>query len=389
MFPPEQHAKVSPSRLQRIIDCPGSFQLAQKYEGSSEPSTYAAEGTRLHRATERYLQEKMSGPVPADIVLDEYSVELDEEQCAAVDDCLDYLKNIIRTIEGPYKLYIEARVYLKEYSEWLYECDGTCDIIIVTSTSIIVIDWKFGAGIAVYAAQNDQVYAYGAGALIEHGSQRLEAIEIHIAQPRLDNFDRYIMSPEDIHNWINSRVVPGVKLAYGKNPPFNPGVKQCRWCPASNQCRARLNFANQTAADIFGAHEKLPNDVSLEEMAKVLEAAPMYEAYIKDLRTFILRQLQNGIKVPGFKMVRGRSIRQWIDADKAEEFLNDHLEYDQVYTHKMISISAAEKINRKLKKDPEFQALIEKPPGKLTMTTESDKRPAVSMETAADKFKDA
>jgi hypothetical protein len=388
MFPPEEHAKVSPSKLQRIVDCPGSFQLTQSME--SQQSVYAAEGTLLHLAVEVYLKKnkldlsRLNEGIPADIV----NPSLDREQQNAVIDCLVYLRDILRTIEGPYEVLIEQRVYLKGYSEWLYECDGTCDIIIVSTDTIRVIDWKFGKGIAVYAKDNDQLYAYSAGAYAEYQSQQIDTIETHVVQPRLDNYDVYILTPDDLHTWLNMRVIPGVTRAYSKHPPFNPGQKQCRWCSASTRCRARHNFATQTAADIFGAHQKLPNEISLEDVAAILERAPVLESYIKDLRVYAQRKLEQGIPVPGWKMVRGRSIRTWFDPELAEEYLGDVLDFEDIYSQKLISPAQAEKLNRELRVNEQFQNLVYKPEGKPTMVKDSDGRKPIDYKSASEKFQE-
>jgi hypothetical protein len=213
VFPPEEHSEISPSKLSRIIECPGSFQLSKPYEGedNSYQSTYAAEGSMLHLAVETYLKKGLTGEVPKDII----SPSLDRDQLNAVQDCIDYLDNIMRSIMGDYDIFIEKRVYLHSLSQWLYECDGTCDIIITTKDSIIVIDWKFGQGIPVYADRNDQLYAYAAGAWAEYAPDNLEVqIEVHVVQPRLDNFDSASITSADLHNWITSRVEPSLARAY-------------------------------------------------------------------------------------------------------------------------------------------------------------------------------
>jgi hypothetical protein len=340
----------------------------------------------LHLAVETYLKKGLTGEVPKDII----SPSLDRDQLNAVQDCIDYLDNIMRSIMGDYDIFIEKRVYLHSLSQWLYECDGTCDIIITTKDSIIVIDWKFGQGIPVYADRNDQLYAYAAGAWAEYAPDNLEVqIEVHVVQPRLDNFDSASITSADLHNWITSRVEPSLARAYSKNPPFNPGVNQCRWCPAKSTCRARFNTANQTAADVFGAHAKLPNEIGLEDIGALLDKAPQLEDYIKDLRVFVQRKLEQGIEVPGWKIVLGRSNRAWVDYSEAEEWLLENFDYEDIYTTKLVSPAQAEKLERTLKKDESFQSLIHKPEGKTTMVREDDKRPAVDFKSASEKFKEA
>lgn len=386
MFPLSNHAAVSPSRLARIVDCPGSFRLAQKYE--STQSSYAAEGTHLHLATERTiysLTSSMNSVVRKDIV----TPHLDDEQRDAVQDCVDYYLNLLRTLDNP-QVQIEAHVELMKFDPVLYECAGTCDIIITTDTEIHVLDWKFGKGIPVYADNNDQCYAYATGATIDPSSlDKYKEIHVHVIQPRLESYDHVVLTPQDLWFWLNSRIIPGVTRAYEKHAPFNPSGESCRWCPAKIGCRARHNFANQTAADVFKMHAAKPGDeVADEEMAKTLANAEVFETYVKDLRLHVQRQIESGQGFIGYKMVHGRSLRRYIDPTDAEEALNHFYDYDQLYKAKFISPAQARKLaGRDKERLAEIDALIEKPEGKPTLVKESDKRAPIEYKTASELFK--
>jgi len=393
IFPPSNHAAVSPSRLSRIVDCPGSFRLAQQYE--SKQSSYAAEGTHLHHATEltikkAYPDKYIQAIVPMEVDPNIVNPPLDAEQRDTVQDCVDYLHTLMRSLEGPsLAIEIEARVDLKEFDPVLYECAGTCDIILKTDAELHAIDWKFGRGIPVYAENNDQCYAYATGAASNFDSlETFETINIHVIQPRLESFDVHVSTPEELIGWLGSRIIPGVTRAYEKHAPFNPSTSSCRWCPAKIGCRARLNFTNQVAADVFKMHAALPGDeVSEEELAKVLSKAAMYEGYIKDLRLHVQRTIEAGKEFIGYKMVRGRSIRRWIDTYSAEEALSHEFDIDQLYTSKFISPAQAEKLKRGMKKEEWFLDLVEKPEGKATLVKESDKRAPIEYKTTSQIFK--
>lgn len=396
MFPPSTHAPMSPSRLQRIIDCPGSYSLVRDIEDKegSEGSIYAAEGSHLHSAVEthllKYAESAFTTPLARDIV----NPSLDAEQQSACQECIDYLYQVIRPLQGPsLQIKVEERVYLKEFHQVLYDCHGTCDVVITTDDELHVIDWKFGKGIPVYVKDNDQLLAYLAGAVrnfeslfAEHPGGRETAFHMHVVQPRLDNFDHLELSAEELDKWLSGRLIPGVSKAYEKHAPFIPGQKQCRWCAAKNQCRARYNMANQTAADIFKAVSGLPDEVTLEEIAEVLKNAKLVEDHIKDLRLFVQRKLEAGISVPGFKMVRGRSIRRWKDQKTAIKQITALYDYSDCFISKFISPAQAEKLDKTLKKEEWFTGLIEKPEGKPTLVSESDKRAPINYETAEQKF---
>ncbi len=384
MFPPNEHAKLSPSRLQRIIDCPGSFEFGRKCE-EDEPeqrSSYAEEGSMLHAVVESYiLNTKWNGPA------------LNPEQQGAVDDAIEYFHKLEQATSGQdgYHLEVEKRVFLKTLHPCLYECSGTADIIVSTATELHVLDWKFGQGTPVYAGDNDQLYAYAAGALesrLNHDIPAPTTVFIHCIQPRLDSYDVHELTVKQLMQWVNGRLIPGCSEALGDNPAFNPGQKQCRWCPAKMKCRARFNAASQTAADVFKNVAKLPDGVTKEELANLYTRAKELDTYLKDIGKHILFTIQSGTPWPGYKVVAGRSIRKWkYDPDEMPGLLEGVIGWDDMFTQKLITPAGAEKIDKTLKKSQVFQDLIEKPEGKPTLAPESDKRAPLEFRSASEIFK--
>jgi hypothetical protein len=57
------------------------------------------------------------------------------------------------------------------------------------------------------------------------------------------------------------------------------------------------------------------------QIAHYLEQAPLVEAFIKDLQQLAHGLMENGTKVPGWKLVNKRAMRQWTDDDKAVAFM--------------------------------------------------------------------
>lgn len=394
MMPVDTHAIVAPSNLHRIVDCPGSLKLSAKVY--DKQSAYAREGDHLHKAIEKWLLDEWVGMAGTQELTDPevdpaiVTPHLDKEQIIAIEECLIYLGQVLKTIDDPdAQIEIESKVHLLGYHSVLFDCWGTADIKIMTKDRIIIIDWKFGRGVIVFADENDQLYAYAAGAAENRIKlYQYDTVEIHVAQPRLDHFDSVVKTPADIEAWLDSRIVPGVARAYERHAPFNPGKEQCRFCPAKRRCRARHNFANQVAADVFAAHEKLPNEITIEEVVEIYNKSQAYIDYIKDLEKHIIHELQTGKPVPGKKIVSGRSIRTWKSEGEASIWLQQRFDPTEIYPPKMVSPAQAEKLDRKLKKDEDFQKLIIKPPGKATLVNESDPREALEYRTAAEIFED-
>jgi hypothetical protein len=122
----------------------------------------------------------------------------------------------------------------------------------------------------------------------------------------------------------------------------------------------------------------------MNNFGRLLLMAEEIEACIKDLKLHATQLLSDGKEVQGFKLVRGRSNRAWLDEDVAGEFLSVHLDPEEMFNMKMVSPAQAEKLlDRLLRKDDDFTSLVHKPEGKVTMVVESDKRSAISLNAEA------
>jgi len=369
MSDPKLHAVYSPSQLPRIMRCTASIHES-KFAPIQESSSYANHGTMLHERVPR-VWDKGKGQI----------IDLELEDQNYIVDCIDYLKNIIANIEGEYTIQFETKVDLSPFG--LSEVWGTADVIIhdVARNILHVIDWKFGHGVQVYAHMNEQGLAYGAGAA---GYPALiEDVYIHIVQPPKDHFDEFKISYEDLVKWVFNKLAPALAEAQSTTPRFAPGEKQCRWCPASMKCRARHADTVEKAQHVFKAVSATAQ-VRPEELAALIKKAEDIKKYISQLMTFAVEELKHGRAIPGYKLVSGRSNRKWKSEEDAEAWLENHSSVTEMRPPgKFFSPAQAEKQDRKLKKDADFQALIEKPPGKPQLTGINDKRPALPAEKSA------
>lgn len=393
-MPDEKHAKYSPSQLPRIIRCPGSVKASEHYTNDS--SVFAEEGTMLHEVMERCLKSQQFS-VPGAIIKE---FNLTDEHIEACDICLEEVFKLLVKHDKKPEMIIESKVSLG-YLATTFSCDylndvyGTADLILKFDDLTYVIDWKFGKGIEVFP-DSEQLYAYALGALIDCESDKATII---VAQPRLYNGElfKYLdVTRQELLTWLEKSLVPALELIDSEEACITPSEKGCRWCLAKNQCEGRYKKALQTARDLFSMHAESPNQVPIEKLAKLVEDSRELKKYIADLEVFLVSTLRKGNQVPGYKLVAGRSLRVWADVDKSgkPQKMLDWLEAEtgltefDVSTIKLMGPAGVEKKIKKLKHDPEFKAMITKPPGKPTMVPESDKRKALVMDTAADAFKE-
>lgn len=377
------HAKYSPSQLHRIIACPGSVNMCK--DEPNDTSSYAEEGTMLHKVMEKSLIQSpyYNLEVPPSLV-EQY--KLDREQLRACEDAFSYFSEVFIEVcvEPNVQVQLETKTSLAYLN--LKDCYGTADVKISTDNSLHIIDWKFGRGIEVIVKDNPQFMAYALGAVKSVDELRsYDRIVTHVVQPRINNMYEYSYKPEELLLWCEETLRPALEQAETVGP-CNPGLTQCQWCLAKYKCRARFELAQNTAEKVFAMYKK--STVDNEELAALLADAKFLEKYIKELKVYALDQCVKGEKMPGYKVVCGRTSRSWKDEKAAQAYLlarcdDGDYELEDLFVSKFLTPPAAEKLTKAMKKDEEFQALIYKSPGKPTLTHESDPRKeyAINAET--------
>lgn len=371
-----EHSNYSPSRLKRIIECPGSVGLIDslmlvKAVSVDKPSSYAAHGTMLHKVFERFYASVASG----------YE-ELDKDDQFLVRECVDYLEVLIASLgHNNFMVKSETQVSLEPWG--IPDVWGTSDYQVIDPIKrhVDVIDWKFGSGVPVYAKENPQLLAYAAGAI--GWPTTMQTVRLHIVQPAIENFSTWKISINELYEWVHGTLAVAINKAASETEIFNPGLEQCRWCEASNHCRARIDQAQEYASRIFEASKTLASCPSSEELTKLIDMAPLVQSAIKSILFYVQTDMLKGAKYPDLKLVRGRSNRKWVDEKKAVKWLSEHTEIDDLFSSKLRSPSQMEKELKALKKNDDFKKLYEQPEGKITLVGMSDKRPAIQTEEKA------
>jgi len=368
------HSRFGPSAASRWLRCPGSVSLSEGI--ADESSAFAEEGTQAHALAEYCLTNivdaaKAEGDYPADMR-------------DAVQVYLDYCRGL-----GGDQRLIETLV---DFSEWVPEGFGTADYIAIhfDSASIDVVDYKHGMGVKVNAENNPQGMLYAIGAMREVDYLvEVETVRIHIVQPRLDHIDTWEVSATALTEFgqIASRAA---EKALQPDPPFSPGEVQCRFCKANAICPARHEANIALAREEFGVLPA-PATLSLEQIAAILPRLPDFEAWAKDVRQYAEQQALAGEHVPGFKLVEGRSVRQWRDEQAVIDALTEQgFSTDDYTSRKLIGLGAMEKLlGGKKAAKPFLDAMTVKPEGKPALVPDSDKRPALEQHSAADDFSHA
>jgi len=372
---PGVHALLSPSASHRWLECPPSARLHAKFVDrlGDQGSEFAQEGTKAHSLSELKLrlangeinqflfdaEKKLLGEIPRDMetFTDVYVDTVLEKLYAARKSCPDA------------RLFVEQKL---DMSEWVPGCFGTSDAVIVTDSTLEVLDLKYGKGVPVSAVGNPQARLYALGAVNQFGDiYSFYSVRETIIQPRLDSITEETMSKSDLLAW-GETIKPRAQMAYEGKGEFHCG-EWCRFCAAKAVCKTRAMQAMSVFENAFDSPDVIPE----ENIAGILQVADLTEAWLKDIRAYAMAQALKGAIFPGFKLVRGRApARKWRNEEEViDQMARAGYSQEQYMEQpKLMSVSVLEKsIGRTA-----FKALLagqtvqgEAP---LTLVPESDKR---------------
>jgi len=353
---------VGGSTAKRVMNCPGSVALCAKMPPKPS-SKYADEGTLLHNVMDLILTTNQT---PESFVGMEYKdIKLTQELIEdKVYPALQLLDQVDPKKEMEYAT--ETRV---GFGDYLPDVFGSTDLLGRIGSRAIILDWKFGSGVAVDAEENPQLMFYAAAAMRTKESQWVfdgaTEIECIIVQP--PEIKRWVTTPERIKAFENELKV-AVQIAQKPNAPLENG-DHCRWCAAKPVCPKMTGAVDRAIKSQIEA-------LDVVHIGGYLKNADMLEQWITDLRALAHQVLESGKEVPGWKLVAKRATRQWVDEELAAKELMNDLSADELYTKKLLSPAQAEKLLKKQKKELPASHVVAISSGS-TLAPVDDPRPAV------------
>ena len=343
---------VGGSTVKRVIACPASIELVAKMPPKPS-SKYADEGTLLHDAISQILDckatpESVIGMTYEGITLTQ---ELYDDKIAVALSALDEIDP-----DKQMEFAVESSV---NFGDLLPGVFGSADLLGRIGKKAIVLDWKFGNGVAVEATENEQGMFYAAAAMHTPETQwvfeDVEEIEIIIVQPPM--IKRWTTTPSRIAIFQMDLVAavngPRTRMSSGEH---------CRWCAAKPTCPVVTGAVGR-------ALKTQLIRVDAEKVGKYLEQVELLEAWIDSVRVLAYDMLENDVRVPGFKLVAKRGTRQWVNDEAPVKLLGD-----KAYESKLISVAQAEKIIGKKNFPADVSVSVS---SGSTLAPESDPRPAV------------
>jgi len=167
-------------------------------------------------------------------------IEIDKPMAEYVQEFIDYIDAIpgFRFVEIPLDM-----------SEYVPECYGTADVLIIDldNKTIHVVDFKYGKGVFVEVADNEQLKLYALGAVVyaeftgyltpESNEASEWQVITHLYQPRMDNITQHSYGIGELFIWSSEARQRG-EMALAGEGEYNPGEKKCQVCPSTHKCKA-------------------------------------------------------------------------------------------------------------------------------------------------------
>lgn len=355
-------AIVGGSTASRVINCPGSVALVAKMPPKPS-STYADEGTLLHDAIALILDGKETSQ--SVIGMKYKGIELTQE---LFDDKLAPALAALEEIDpnNEMEFLVETKV---SFGDLIPGAFGSTDLMGRLGDRAIVLDWKFGSGVAVSAENNYQGMYYAAAAMRTIGCDWVfrdaKEIEIIIVQP--PHVKRWATTFDRIKEFERELVL-AVKKSADADAPLNMG-SHCRWCAAKPTCPQMTGAVDRVVKNQM-------QNIDAANLSRYLEQADLVEQWVSDVRALAFDLLEKDTPVPGYKLVAKRGTRQWVDENKVESELKSFIKSDLMYTKKIISPAQAEKILKKAKLELPEGLAVSVSSGS-TLARDSDPRPAI------------
>lgn len=343
----QKHPKLSASGSQRWILCGGSRKAEEGLP--DQKSKYADEGTLAHEIAAALLNKQ-----------DVSHYNITPEMLENVQLYVEYVNTLVdKTIYYP-EIYIE---HTSDFSHIVPHNIGTADAVVVSINTLHIIDFKYGIGHAVTAYENSQLLLYAIGVYDKlKNKDIIQNITLHIVQPRINNFDKWSLSIEELSYW-KGYIKAKAEIALHDDAPRIPSENACKWCKAKTTCPALYDFTK----DVIDSSKQEIDDYKVKV---IMDNSKMIKNYINSLESKVFDKLSSGFNFPGYKLIEGRNIRK-INLENENKLFE--LLGEKAYSKSLIKVTELEKIVDK----ETLNSFIRMSKSRPLLVSENDKRKSI------------
>ena len=377
------HALLSPSAAHRWLNCTPAPRLEATFPDNT--SEYAEEGTLAHSLCEISAKKKFKNIKSAEYTRTVKKLKKDplwnDEMISTAEIYVEHLAE--RAMQFEHEPYIAFEVGV-DISDYVPESFGRCDCVMLGGDTLVIRDYKHGKGVPVSAESNPQMMLYALGALKLYRplfGEAIKNVDIGIDQPRIDSYDVWLCSVEELLAWGES-IKPTAQKAFMGLGEYKAG-SWCRFCRANGVCKAQASQQIGAFDDFAAMVNKSTDLLTPEQVAEVLTKGETLVEWYKTVKAKALESILSGTQIPGYKAVEGRSVRAWSDQDKALEKLTaSGIDRAAIYDSVPKTLAQIEKMLGKTKFGELVGEFVIKPPGAPALASENDPKPAYSSAAA-------
>lgn len=357
----------------------------------NESSVYAREGSAAHWVLAECLTHGHEAISYLATKVPEYEeIVVDEEMCDAVQQCVDYVHEILAGYaEAGFEdaeLSIEVRFDLTHIYPDMF---GTCDICIYLPAwrRIHVIDYKHGYD-PVSPEENKQITYYGLGATTGKHNRGVDDLHFAIVQP--------LARGKTVKEWnadstvlltFQAELVEKATATEDLDAPLRAG-RWCKYCPASPKCKTLFDFIREITMSETATGEitpKLPEAMTADEMRFVKDNSDVVRAWLRNFEAFAHRAALQGHLPTGMKLVESdKTHRKWRNEEEAEAALGILQDTGalkgEMYTAAELKSPAQIEVLLGKKNKSAIEGLWIKPRGGLSLVPETDERGSAKMD---------
>jgi hypothetical protein len=388
-----KHCRLGGSAASIYLACSKAPEL---WEGRKRfSSAYADEGTRAHEVIE-HLQHgrdtRASDAAAGDREMLDHAYDF-------VNHCNDLRPLFTSMVEEQVSLEDLWRYVGRTPPEPLY---GTVDFGALSrdKRTLIVLDFKYGKGVAVSPKDNPQLMFYALGVyfrlyetLTPEIWSKILYVRLGIYAPRQGDTEPrwWTLDLVELLDWGKDILRPAIeKIHAQKDTAFKTG-SHCRFCVGAPVCPELRAQAMQTARnafpedlttpiDVVSSRLTPPSDLSDDELGEALSRGELLSTWINAVRAETSARLARGRTVTGWKHVTKKGYRKWVDTSAAASIFSKlGLSQAEIMTEpELRSPAQVEKLLKQRRLDPKIvNPLVETPVTGVSLVPSSHPAPAV------------
>jgi hypothetical protein len=368
------HSEIGASSASRWLACPASVIASRGI--AEKGSTFAAEGTAAHELSEHCFENNVEAYTCVGQEFNGFIVTT--EMAGHVQYYLDNMKRF--TLSDEYDVTIEERFELPKIHKDMFGSNDFCATGI-NNGRLVIADFKYGAGLNVNAEKNIQLIIYALGAYYASNFiYDFKEVSLIVVQPRMEGneWSQWNITIDELLAY-EQILIAGVTEVYSESPKYDSG-EHCRFCKAKATCpllkgQTEDLIQQSFAAVPFEEKPKLPEIKTLDNdtIVKVLKHSKQIENWFKAVSAHAYEMLENGEELEGYKLVKSKSNRKFIDEG---QFIEDHILLEASFEDslfapkKLLALGKLEKLIGKA----ELAPYLYKPDAGNTIAPISDKR---------------